>query len=117
MFSAGSDIFETKFKDHELEDESARASECWEASCGTEFGCRFFDRLAGPETSDFQHAHSVGFVFHAEYNKTSLGIVEHPSTQLRAIILAEASATLAGEGCEGIKTLLTQQVAAVHPKA
>ena len=47
MFSAGSDICETKFKDHELEDESARASECWEASCGTEFGCRFFDRLGG----------------------------------------------------------------------
>ena len=66
---------------------------------------------------------TFGFVCHAEFKTNSLDSVVYPSTQLRAIILAEtvlveASATLsAGQGCEGIKTLSTQQVATAHMKA
>ena len=67
---------------------------------------------------------TFGLVGHAEYNKTTgLGSVVYPSTQLRAIILAEtvlaeAAATLsARQGCEGIKTPSTQKVATAETKA
>ena len=66
---------------------------------------------------------AFGVVCPVEYTSTSLGIVVHPPTGLRAIILAEtvlaeASATLsAGEGCENIKTLSTQKVATTRTKA
>ena len=79
--------------------------------------------LSTTSASSLSTRATFGFVCHAEYKKTSLGSVVCPSTQLRAIILAEtvlaeASATMsAGQGCEGIKTLSTQKVATARTKA
>ena len=107
-FSAGSDNFEMKLKDHEHE--SARASDCWEASHGSTFGCSFFDRLGGrsmpeplcgfvggggddaqqekpkrkphdPKTKSSSEGltNCFYFVCHAEYKHSSLGSVVYPS--------------------------------------
>ena len=47
--SAGSDNFETEFKDHELEDgtQALVLFESWEASCVSAIGRRFFDLCRG----------------------------------------------------------------------
>ena len=48
--SAGSDNFETKFKDHELEDgtQALVPSECREVSCDSAFGRRVLRPMPGP---------------------------------------------------------------------